>query len=189
MRSKFKAKVVHNDPMTNPADGWVTGFYYEDLCLDEDHNPVMKSFIRSGEMIWEVIPESVSNGTSLLIPDVNGKNIQIFEGDIIAIYEEGKYCGWSEYVIGWDNKGFQLGICPVLYYFCDRPGAKDGFVGRELRSALCRWYVCRLPLHAYDLTQRFKISDTYENDPFNIAHETSKKIIIPEKWEPVIIMD
>ena len=37
----FKGKVKDNNPMTNPADGWVEGFYYEDLCLDEDHNPVM----------------------------------------------------------------------------------------------------------------------------------------------------
>ena len=55
--------VVTNDPMTNPADGWVTGFFYEDLCLDEQQKPVMKSFIRSGEMIWEVIPESVHAST------------------------------------------------------------------------------------------------------------------------------
>lgn len=179
-RLRFKAKVVNNNPMTNQKDGWVYGFYFQDL-----YEGKIKHFIRSDENIWEVIPESVSHGTNLFVPDANGKNVQVFEGDIVAIHDsQNNY--WYEYVIGWDNKGFQLGICPVLYYFCDRPGAKDGFVGRELRASLCRKYVCRLLLHAYDLAQRYKVSYTHENDPFIIAHEQAKLITIPERWEPVI---
>lgn len=74
----FRGRVVHNDPMTNPESGWVVGFYYQDLCLDRSGKPVMKSFIRSGEMYWEVIPETVGK---FLGYDKNG--MEAFEGDIL----------------------------------------------------------------------------------------------------------
>ena len=30
---KFKAMVVTNNPMTNPADGWVMGFYFPKFII------------------------------------------------------------------------------------------------------------------------------------------------------------
>lgn len=183
-KHKCKARVVRHNPLTNPENGWVEGFYFQDLCGGE-----IKHFIRSGEMVWEVIPDSVSRNINLFLPDVNGKNIPIFEGDIIAVREEGENSGWLEYVIGWDSYGLQLGICPVSYYFSDRPDAKDAFVRRALRMALSRQYVCRLPLHAYDLSQRYKTNKTGEYQPMIISHEMAEKIVMPEEWEPVIKKD
>lgn len=76
----FRAQVVKNDPMFNPEDGWVEGYYYEDLCLDKERKPVMKSFIRSGEMIWEVKPETLGQylGTNIF-------NQKVFEGDMVKL--------------------------------------------------------------------------------------------------------
>lgn len=69
-----RGKVLRHDPMTNPADGWVTGFYYQDLCGGE-----IRHFIRNGEMIWEIIPESVGK-----FMGYNGDGDEIFEGDILS---------------------------------------------------------------------------------------------------------
>ena len=66
-----RAKVKHHDPMTNPKDGWVTGFYYQDLCGGE-----IRHFIRNGEMDWEVIPETVGRFIGY---DTMGK--EVYEGD------------------------------------------------------------------------------------------------------------
>jgi len=78
---QFRGRVVKNDPMTNPKDGWVVGFYYQDLCLDIKGSPVMKSFIRSGEMIWEVDTETVGK-----FMGYDNQENEVFEGDILRMY-------------------------------------------------------------------------------------------------------
>lgn len=52
---RFKAKVLNPDPMTNPENGWVKGFYYQDL-----DNGVVKHYIHNCPMTWEVDPSTVT---------------------------------------------------------------------------------------------------------------------------------
>lgn len=54
----YKGKVVNNDPMTNPEDGWVEGWYFEDLEKGK-----VRSYIFSCPCRWEVFPESVAQYT------------------------------------------------------------------------------------------------------------------------------
>jgi len=113
---KFKAMVVTNDPMTNPADGWVTGFFYEDLCLNEKQEPIMKSFIRSGEMIWEVIPESVHASTPLKDSDEK----IIYDGDIVSVmFSDGSNAAC---LVGYDNSRMGFGLMDDRYFSLMKQG-------------------------------------------------------------------
>ena len=51
---RFRAKVMNPDPMTNPENGWVEGFYYQDL-----DNGAVKHYIHNCPMTWEVDPSTV----------------------------------------------------------------------------------------------------------------------------------
>lgn len=51
---RYRGKVVNHDPMTNPDNGYVEGFYYQDL-----DNGVVKHYIFNCPMKWEVDPSTV----------------------------------------------------------------------------------------------------------------------------------
>lgn len=51
---RYRGKVVNHDPQTNPANGYVDGFYYQDL-----DNGVVKHYIFNCPMTWEVDPVTV----------------------------------------------------------------------------------------------------------------------------------
>lgn len=51
---RYRARVIENDPMTNPDDGYVEGFYYQDL----DQGKV-KHYIFNCPIYWEVDPSTV----------------------------------------------------------------------------------------------------------------------------------
>ena len=51
---RYRGKVVNHDPMTNPENGYVEGFYYQDL-----DNCVVKHYIFNCPMKWEVDPTTV----------------------------------------------------------------------------------------------------------------------------------
>ena len=51
---RFRAKVLNPDPMTNPENGCVEGFYYQDL-----DNGVVKHYIHNCPMTWEVDPSTI----------------------------------------------------------------------------------------------------------------------------------
>lgn len=52
---RYRGKVVNHDPMTNPENGYVEGFYYQDL----DPYGVLKHYIFNCPMTWEVDPSTV----------------------------------------------------------------------------------------------------------------------------------
>ena len=51
---RFKAKVLVNDLSTNPDNGWVEGFYYQDL-----DNSEVKHYIFNAPMTWEIDPSTL----------------------------------------------------------------------------------------------------------------------------------
>jgi hypothetical protein len=51
---RYRGMVINHDPMTNPENGYVEGFYYQDL-----DNGVVKHYIFNCPMTWEVDPSSI----------------------------------------------------------------------------------------------------------------------------------
>ena len=51
---RYRGKVINHDPMTNPENGYVAGFSYQDV-----DNRVVLQYIFHGPMIWEVDPSTV----------------------------------------------------------------------------------------------------------------------------------
>lgn len=51
---RYRGKVVNHDPMTNPENGYVEGFYYQDL-----DGGVVKHYIFNCPCTWEVDPSTV----------------------------------------------------------------------------------------------------------------------------------
>jgi hypothetical protein len=51
---RYRGRVVNHDTQTNPENGYVEGFYYQDL-----DNGVVKHYIFNCPMTWEVDPATV----------------------------------------------------------------------------------------------------------------------------------
>ena len=51
---RYRGRVINHDPQTNPENGYVEGFYYQDL-----DNGVVKHYIHNCPMTWEVDPSSI----------------------------------------------------------------------------------------------------------------------------------
>ena len=51
---RYRGKVINHDSMTNSENGYVEGFYYQDL-----DNGVVKHYIFNCPMTWEVDPSTV----------------------------------------------------------------------------------------------------------------------------------
>ena len=109
----FRGKVVKSDPDIAPADGWVEGFYYQDLCGGE-----VKHFIVSCPCTWEVVPATVGQYTGL--KDKNGK--EIYEDDIlldesgayaVVYYSMGSFC--VDFGEGFDLQYFTDSIHEICY--------------------------------------------------------------------------
>lgn len=104
MRRKilFRGKVKEIDLETCPEDGWVWGYYRQDISGGE-----LRHYIFNCPVEWEVIPESV--GQYVGVCDDDGR--KIFEGDVVrccyeiptmglfggAVVEEEEYIGVVEY--------------------------------------------------------------------------------------------
>ena len=69
---KFRGKRLDNNTQTGPADGWVTGFYYQGLCEGE-----VRHFIASYPCVWEVDPATVGQYTGM--KDKNTTNLKASE--------------------------------------------------------------------------------------------------------------
>lgn len=76
MRRKilFRGKVKDIDLETCPEDGWVWGYYRQDISGGE-----LRHYIFNCPMEWEVIPESVDQFTGLY----DNSGVEIFFGDIV----------------------------------------------------------------------------------------------------------
>ena len=61
---RIKAKVVNNDPDTNPNNGIVEGFYFQDL-----DNGAVKHYIYNCPMTWEVDPTTLRIAKAKDIPN------------------------------------------------------------------------------------------------------------------------
>ena len=114
----FRAKVLHHDPKTNPENGWVQGFYYQDLCGGE-----IKHFIRSGEMVWEIDPKTLGMFTGFY--DNSTEPQPIFEGDILhTLFKDN---GSSYDLVGWNPKNGCFGIMDDIDYNARMEGEEDYF--------------------------------------------------------------
>ena len=51
---RYRGRVINHDPQTNPENGYVEGFYYQDL-----DDGVVKHYIFNCPMTWEVDPSSI----------------------------------------------------------------------------------------------------------------------------------
>lgn len=112
---KFRGKVKHHNPMTNPENGWVEGYYHQDLTQGE-----MRSFIFQPPCNWEVIPETAGQFTGLF--DFSKK--KIWEGDIVNVsclnytglavikFIDGAFCmvgeNWIESLNGFDTDSLDI---------------------------------------------------------------------------------
>ena len=114
----FRAKVLHHDPKTNPENGWVQGFYYQDLCGGE-----IKHFIRSGEMVWEIDPKTLGMFTGFY--DNSTEPQPIFEGDILHTFFKDN--GSSYDLVGWNPKNGCFGIMDDIDYNARMEGEEDYF--------------------------------------------------------------
>lgn len=66
---RFKAKVLNPNHASNPENGWVEGFYYQDL--DDE---VVKHYIHNCPMTWEVDPSTVKWIGSLNLDEYKDPN-------------------------------------------------------------------------------------------------------------------
>ena len=103
----FRAKVLHLDPMTNPENGWVEGFYYQDLV-----NGDVRHFIKSCPCDWEIDPETLCQAIPYV--DANGKTI--FEGDVLSaeVYDwQNEKAGVALYEIAWEDCDCGFVVSPI----------------------------------------------------------------------------
>ena len=77
---RFKAKVLNPDLASNPENGWVEGFYYQDL-----DNGVVKHYIHNCPMTWEVDPSTIKWVGSLRLDEY--KDPKTTRSDIKDLHE------------------------------------------------------------------------------------------------------